>query len=232
MLHPAAQLFKGCHLLHLSKMSSECLLKFYLLLWFTLHFCHITASYQYQCEARQLMSSIRFARRIRSRVQALLLHYKEQELGDSKFEDRNLMLKTLPSLNTDYFTWLHMQHTERLDMAVRDLHIFLILLDANREQIVEEKNGQMDMLTRSMYNVQLDVKDLILHVKSQLNKMNSQRHSPSGQTVTQQPPPPSLLRPRLSWHKRLQGYVVLRDLERYLGKVVRDFILLKSKYRK
>ncbi|XP_018606073.1 cardiotrophin-2-like [Scleropages formosus] len=212
-------------------MPMVCRLKFYLLLLFTLESCHITESHKHQHGDRRLSSSIHFTRRIRSRIQTLLMHYKEQELGDSKFEDRSLMLKTLPSLNTDYFTWLHMKDTERLNRALRDLNIFLIHLDANRKQIEEGMNGQTDTVTRSMYGVQLDVQDLLHHIKSQLNRMSSQG-GPSGEMVTKQPLPLSLLQPQLSWHKRLQGYVVLRDLERYLGKLVRDFILLRSRYRK
>uniref|UniRef100_A0A8C9SRE3 Uncharacterized protein n=1 Tax=Scleropages formosus TaxID=113540 RepID=A0A8C9SRE3_SCLFO len=141
---------------HLSNMPMVCRLKFYLLLLFTLESCHITESHKHQHGDRRLSSSIHFTRRIRSRIQTLLMHYKEQELGDSKFEDRSLMLKTLPSLNTDYFTWLHMKDTERLNRALRDLNIFLIHLDANRKQIEEGMNGQTDTVTRSMYGVQLD----------------------------------------------------------------------------
>lgn len=51
------------------------------------------------------------------------------------------------------------------------------------------------------------------------------------------PPPgnaplPSDSHPKTVWDSRVEGYVILRELDRYLTKLARDFLLLASKTHK
>ncbi|XP_048838208.1 uncharacterized protein LOC125712311 isoform X2 [Brienomyrus brachyistius] len=182
----------------------------------------------YHQRAHSSSNSVRLARRIHARVRALLLQYKLEELGDSEFEDRSLSLQGLPSLKTDYFHWLHMQDSERLRGAVQGLKVFWHHLDQKRQQLEQESRGQLGTITRSMQKVQLDVRDLIYLIKKQLIQVRPADSSLSNHEPPTEAPPP-LFRARLAWHKRLEGYVVLRDLELYLRRLVRDFLLLKGR---
>ena len=54
--------------------------------------------------------------------------------------------------------------------------------------------------------------------------------SPPRRTSSATPPPSSTAPPRQTlWVSRLEGYIILRDLERYLVKLTRDFLFLASK---
>ncbi|XP_072557688.1 uncharacterized protein [Paramormyrops kingsleyae] len=189
----------------------------------------------YHQRAHSSSNSVRLARRILTRVRALLLQYKLEELGDSEFEDRSLSLQDLPSLKTDYFHWLHMQDSERLRGAVQGLKVFWHHLDLKRQQLKQECRGRPGRLTRSMQKVQLDMRDLIYLTKKQLIQVShadsslSNHEPPMEAPLTEAPPPTPSFWARLAWHKRLEGYVVLRDLERYLRRLVRDFMLLKAR---
>uniref|UniRef100_A0A3B3QEF9 Ciliary neurotrophic factor n=1 Tax=Paramormyrops kingsleyae TaxID=1676925 RepID=A0A3B3QEF9_9TELE len=174
----------------------------------------------YHQRAHSSSNSVRLARRILTRVRALLLQYKLEELGDSEFEDRSLSLQDLPSLKTDYFHWLHMQDSERLRGAVQGLKVFWHHLDLKRQQLKQECRGRPGRLTRSMQKL-----IQVSHADSSLSNHELPMEAP----LTEAPPPTPSFWARLAWHKRLEGYVVLRDLERYLRRLVRDFMLLKAR---
>ncbi|KAG9351645.1 hypothetical protein JZ751_022896 [Albula glossodonta] len=178
--------------------------------------------------------SFRFTRRIRAHVQELLLQYKEQQLGDWQYEDRTLVLQTLPSINTDYSHLVRMQDSERLSVASKDLQTFLVHLDMRRQQMEREKSHHRGKrrpgLTQAMLSIQKDLKDLIRQINSQLGRLNSTTlsHAPSSSVPLPQPPPTPLLPLQDLWSSRQLGYIILRDLERYLGKLARDFIILRT----
>ncbi|XP_036392427.1 cardiotrophin-2-like [Megalops cyprinoides] len=195
----------------------------------------------YQQRALKFSYSLRFTIRIRTSVQELFLKFKAQELGDPQFEDRRLVLHTLPSISVDYSKWLHMQDVERLGLAARDLRSFWVHLDLQRRQIEEERGerkGQRNRLIQAVLAIQVDLQKLAHQINSQLRylwSVASTRPLPcplSGPTHS--PPEKLLLLPQFlppeTWCRRLQGYVILRDLERYLAKLSRDFTLLKSRH--
>ncbi|KAJ7995965.1 hypothetical protein DPEC_G00232170 [Dallia pectoralis] len=188
--------------------------------------------------AKALSYSLKSTRGTHARVKQLLERYKEEQLDDVKFEDRNLELRTLPSLSTDFSQWLQMKDWERLSAASRDLHTFWAHLDMKRREIEAEEMGHgarsrrkaILRIPESMQCIQTDLRDLMTKVNFQLRSVNSSSVSPaSGHPASQSAGLEGTS--RTLWASRLEGYIILRDLERYLTKLTRDFILLQNKHR-
>ncbi|CAB1352669.1 unnamed protein product [Coregonus sp. 'balchen'] len=188
--------------------------------------------------------SLKSTRCTHARVQQLLRRYKEELLDDKQFEDRDLELQTIPSLSTDFYHWLQMKDWERLSAASRDLHTFWAHLDMKRkemegdkvEQRAAHRMGSMGKakltIPESIQCIQTDLRDLMTKVNFQLRYVNSSSVSPTSPPALTHPVSPSASHQAPSkslWNSRLEGYVILRDLERYLTKLARDFILLKTK---
>ncbi|XP_066552356.1 cardiotrophin-2 [Amia ocellicauda] len=179
-----------------------------------------------QQQGETFATSLRFSRKILTRVRNLLFQYKEQLMGDSQFEDRLTMLRSLPVLGVGYSQWRSMEDKDRLTAAAQDLKVFWDHLDVKRIQLKEESKRQSSTVVTAMQNIQMDLRDLIAQVHSQLQAMNATVPAPREEEI-----PSSLMVPTLEWHSKLMGYIILRDLDRYMNKVVRDYILLKVKYR-
>ncbi|XP_026105351.1 uncharacterized protein LOC113077106 [Carassius auratus] len=253
--------------------------------------------------ALSFTNSLRLTRTIRARVQQVLSRYKQQLFGDELFEYRELMLSTLPAVTVSYQTWLHMQDNERLRLASHNLQTFWTHLEAQRQQLERERDATKDRreqrrdkrgkpqlnLCQSFVSLQIDLRDLMKQVNSQLNSLSitastkspplhtlhstsssspipSMHHSTESTTVLQTPSQMnnprsstqssvSLLQPtqasaasvftggKLSvdtqrtttaetsrWIQHLRGYVILRDLERYLSRLARDYAVLQAKH--
>ncbi|KAK2911907.1 hypothetical protein QQF64_027772 [Cirrhinus molitorella] len=254
--------------------------------------------------ALSFTNSMRLTRTIRARVQQLLSRYKQQLFGDELFEYRELMLTTLPAVTVSYQTWLHMQDTERLRLASHNLQNFWTHLEGQRQQLEREtdptkerreqrigKRGKRQpSLSQSFASLQIDLRDLMKQVNSQLNSLRitastkspllhpvhspstipSMHHSTESTTVLLKPthvdnphsstaststgektsvsfPQPTqtpiFTGSKLSvdtqqtttaetsrWVQHLRGYVILRDLERYLSRLARDYAVLQAKY--
>ncbi|XP_021473961.2 uncharacterized protein LOC110533775 [Oncorhynchus mykiss] len=233
---------------------SSCLCLFQMSVWWQVLFLQffLTLSCVYQCCAsppgllKSYSYSLKSIRCTHTRVQQLLRRYKEEQLDNKQFEDRSLEWQTLPSLSTDFYHWLQMKDWERLSAASRDLHTFWAHLDMKRREIEREEVGQgaahrmgsrgkpKPSIPERIQHILTDLRDLMTKVNFQLRCVNSSNVSPTS--------PPALTRavstpsshqaPSKSlWTSRLEGYVILRDLERYLTKLARDFILLKTKHR-
>ncbi|XP_035288560.1 uncharacterized protein LOC118235404 [Anguilla anguilla] len=182
--------------------------------------------------------SLRLTQKIRACVQGLLPQYKEQQFGDRLYEDHTV-LKILPSsLDMKYSQWISMQDWERLSTAPKYLHTFWVHLEIRRQQMKKFwKNrageNKAKHLIQAMSRIQEHLQDLIGKVTSQLGSLNGASFpqaspSPTPQVLT---PPTYLLRTQDLWVSWKGGYIVLRDLEHYLGKLARDFIFLKAKHR-
>uniref|UniRef100_A0A672JKM6 Uncharacterized protein n=1 Tax=Salarias fasciatus TaxID=181472 RepID=A0A672JKM6_SALFA len=177
-------------------------------------------------------NSFRLTRSTRTRVQQLLSKYKEQQLGNKDFEDRSRQLSDLPSLSTDYSRWLNLTDLDRLHAAFRDMQAYWSKLEWKRKQLEKEENQQMGVqaarttLPQRIKHIQLDLRDLMNQVSTQLSHMRR-----SG-TIPTSVPPRSPSEPDSSsqtvWDSRVEGYVILRDLDLYLTKLARDFLLLAS----
>uniref|UniRef100_A0A8C1MV32 Ciliary neurotrophic factor n=2 Tax=Cyprinus carpio TaxID=7962 RepID=A0A8C1MV32_CYPCA len=191
--------------------------------------------------ALSFSNSLRLTRTIRTSVQHLLSRYKQQLFGDELFEYRDLMLSTLPAVTVSYQTWLHMQDTERLRLASHNLQTFWTHLEGQRQQLERErdatkerrgKRGKLQSTLRQRFvSLQIDLRDLMKQVSSQLNSLSI--------TVSTKSPLLHLLHatsssgplPKTSrWIQHLKGYVILRDLERYLSRLARDYAMLQAKY--
>ncbi|XP_043095781.1 uncharacterized protein LOC122345582 [Puntigrus tetrazona] len=258
--------------------------------------------------ALSFSNSLRLTLSIRARVQQLLSRYKQQLFGDELFEYRELMLNTLPAVTVSYRTWLRMQDTERLRLASRNLQTFWTHLEVQRQQLERERDATKERreqrrgkrgrpqltLCQRFDSLQVDLRDLMKQVNSQLNSLSitastnspllhatssssptpSMHHSTESTTILQTPtqtddhrsstqsstsvtekisvslPQPTQASAGLiftgsqlsvdtlqtttaemsRWIQHLRGYVILRDLERYLSRLARDYSVLQSKY--
>ncbi|XP_072445294.1 cardiotrophin-2-like [Chiloscyllium punctatum] len=168
--------------------------------------------------------SLTLARKILQEVRDLFIKYKHEKLGSPTFEDYNMMLSSLPTTAIEYMDWLEMQDVDRLLLNTKDLYTFWIHVDFKR--IDELTDCQESAMSKSMEVVSLDLRDLISQLNSQISALNSTSPEPQDLTL-----PNNVLNPGHDWHSKLQGYIIFRDLETYLNKVIRDFTLLKTKYR-
>ncbi|XP_020485892.1 uncharacterized protein [Labrus bergylta] len=172
-------------------------------------------------------NSFRLTRSTRTRVQQLQKKYKEEQLGNTQFEDRSRQLKDLPTLSTDFYAWLNMTDWERLHAAFCDMQAYWNKLDRTRKQIEGKQQlaGQASRITlpRRIRHIQLDLRDLMGQVSSQMRYMQSSWTKPT--SPTQLDPETSS---KTEWDSRVEGYIILRDLDLYLTKLARDFLLLAS----
>ncbi|XP_023867436.1 cardiotrophin-2-like [Salvelinus sp. IW2-2015] len=231
--------------------SSPCL--FQMAVWWCVLFplFFLTLSCVYPCCAstpgllQAYSYSLKSTRCTHARVQQLLMRYKEELLEDKQFEDRDLELQTIPSLSTDFYHWLQMKDWERLSAASQDLHTFWAHLDMKRKEMEVDKVEQRaahwmgtrgkakTTIPQGIHRIQTDLRDLMTKVNFQLRCVNSSSVSPTSPPTLTRAVSPSSSHQALSkslWTSRLEGYVILRDLERYLTKLARDFILLKTKH--
>ncbi|XP_061608653.1 uncharacterized protein LOC133467616 [Phyllopteryx taeniolatus] len=170
-------------------------------------------------------NSFRLARSARNRVQQLLLRYKEQRLGDKNFEDRGGHLKDLPLLSTDFDSWLHLTDWERLHAALSDMQAYRTSLEWKRKELETEEKEKTahNTLSQSIKHIELDLRDLMSQVKSQMSYIKNASRKPSFPTVR------TPMMSKTVWESHVEGYIILRDLDLYLTKLARDFLLLASK---
>ncbi|XP_077087319.1 uncharacterized protein LOC143739079 [Siphateles boraxobius] len=261
--------------------------------------------------ALSFSNSLRLTRTVRARVQQLLSLYKQQVFGGELFEYGDLKLNTLPTVTVSYQTWLHMQDTERLGLASHYLQTFWTHLEGQRQQFDRERDATkkrreqridrrgrpQPTLCQSFVGLQIDLRDLMRQVNSQLKsitQVSASTKSPllhSLHSTSSSSPFPSMHHftdstrklesprptdnPRSSthftvqssqilnsahrgltsatekttvsllqhirastlttggeslWIQHLRGYVILRDLERYLRRLARDYTVLQAKY--
>ncbi|XP_037604553.1 uncharacterized protein LOC119475692 isoform X1 [Sebastes umbrosus] len=175
-------------------------------------------------------NSFRLTRSTRTRVQQLQRKYKEQQLGNKHFEDRNRQLKDLPLLSTDFDSWLELTDWERLHAAFWDMQAYWNMLERKRKQLEREEREQLvaravgTTLPQSIRHIQLDLRDLMSQVSSQMSYMRNSWTKPTSPT-----PLNPQTRSKTEWDSRVEGYIILRDLDLYLTKLARDFLLLASK---
>ncbi|XP_067463862.1 uncharacterized protein [Thunnus thynnus] len=168
----------------------------------------------------------------RNRVKTLLREYKKHQLENVDFEDKGRQLKDLPLLSTDFYSWLQLTDWERLHTALWDMQSFWNVLELKRKQLEKEKEERMPASTsipRSIKHVQLDLRDLMNKVSSQMSKMKRSWVKPTSLTVRTHLNPEA--NSKTVWDSRVEGYIILRDLDLYLTKLARDFLLLASRTR-
>ncbi|XP_051978016.1 uncharacterized protein LOC127639805 [Xyrauchen texanus] len=141
-------------------------------------------------------NSLRLTRTIRACVQQLLSRYKQQLFGDELFEYRERMVRTLPAVTVNYRTWLHMKEIERLRLASRHLHTFWTHLEYQRQQLEREMDQMKDRreqrrdkrgrpqptLCQSFKGLQIDLRDLMRQVNSQLISLSIRQDPESTST--------------------------------------------------
>ncbi|XP_072230806.1 uncharacterized protein [Leuresthes tenuis] len=176
-------------------------------------------------------TSFRLAKSTRTRVQQLLRRYKVQQLGNMHFEDRSQQLRDLPFLSTDFNKWLQLSDWDRLHAAFWDVRAYWNMLEGKRKQLENEEKEQMVVrsapttLPQSIKHVQLDLRDLMSKVSRQMSSMRESWIKPTPSTVHLNSGPST----KTLWDSRVEGYIILRDLDLYLTKLARDFLLLASK---
>ncbi|XP_034540141.1 uncharacterized protein LOC117813133 [Notolabrus celidotus] len=175
-------------------------------------------------------NSFRLARSTRTRIQLLQKKYKEEKWWHKHFEDRGWPVNGLPSLSTDFYSWLNLTDWDRLHAAFRDLQVYWTRLERKRKELeMEEKEklaGQAarPTLSERIMHIQLDLRDLMSKISIQMRHMRSSWTKPT--SLPHLDPETS---PRREWDSRPEGYIILRELDLYLTKLARDFLLLASK---
>uniref|UniRef100_A0A3Q2NPC1 Uncharacterized LOC105929362 n=1 Tax=Fundulus heteroclitus TaxID=8078 RepID=A0A3Q2NPC1_FUNHE len=157
----------------------------------------------------------------------LLFSQKEQQMGNIHFEDRSHHLRDLPSLSTDFNDWLQLSDWDRLHGALGDIQTYWSMLEWKRKQMEKEQKvlRTASSLLQSIKHVQLDLRDLMSKVSSQMRIVRGSWVRPTPAAARQNPQRSS----RTVWQSRVEGYIILRDLDLYLTKLARDFLLLASK---
>ncbi|KAK2881861.1 uncharacterized protein [Channa argus] len=180
-------------------------------------------------QRKEYNNSFLLTRFTRTRVQLLLKKYKEQYLENKHFEDRGRQLKGLPLLSTDFYSWLNLTDWERLHTAFRDMQVYWNKLEWQRKQMEKEERRRpavQSTLLKSFKHIQHDLRDLINQVSSQMSNINSSWVKPTLPTIQSFNLDASS---KIVWDRRVECYVILRDLDLYLTKLARDFLLLASK---
>ncbi|XP_076024599.1 uncharacterized protein LOC143014522 isoform X3 [Genypterus blacodes] len=166
----------------------------------------------------------------RAHVQQLLWTYKEQQLGNKHFEIRSGQLRGLPLLSTDFYSWLKLTDWDRLHAAFWDLNAYRNMLEKKRKQLeneAKETAHTTNTLPQSIEYIELDLRDLMRKVRSQMNHVKNSGTRPTMPTVHSSISPH--LKSQMMWDSQVEGYIILRDLNLYLTKLARDFLLLASK---
>ncbi|XP_055513386.1 uncharacterized protein LOC129710456 [Leucoraja erinacea] len=167
--------------------------------------------------------SLNLSMKILRDVRDLLSTYKQERMGNAAFEDHSVDLRSLPRSGNVYSHWLQMQDLERLLQNAEDLHIFWVHVDFKRVDEVGE--CRQCAVSKSLEIISLDLRDLLAQLSSQIVGLKSSPPEPMGFSL----PISCTITPN-KWLSHLQAYIIFRDLEIYLNKVVRDFILLSAKY--
>uniref|UniRef100_A0A3P9JYL6 Ciliary neurotrophic factor n=1 Tax=Oryzias latipes TaxID=8090 RepID=A0A3P9JYL6_ORYLA len=184
-----------------------------------------------QVQRNRYTNSFSLARSTRSRVQQLLKKYKEQELGNLDFAGRSQQLTDLPLLSTDFDSWLQLSDWDRLHAAFLDMQAYWNILERKRVDLEKEEKAHSWLrktrisLPQRFKHIQLDLRDLMNQVSSQMRFTRRSWMKPTPAAVHLN----SERSPRADWDSRVEGYIALRDLDLYLTKLARDFLLLASK---
>uniref|UniRef100_A0A3B3BC97 Ciliary neurotrophic factor n=1 Tax=Oryzias melastigma TaxID=30732 RepID=A0A3B3BC97_ORYME len=154
---------------------------------------------------------------------------KEQELGNLDFDDRSHQLGGLPLLSTDFDSWLQLSDWDRLHAAFLDIQAYWNILERKRVELEKEEKAHSWLrktrisLPQRFRHIQLDLRDL-------MNQVSSQMRFTRRSWIRPTPAPVHLSSERgRDWDSRVEGYIALRDLNLYLTKLARDFLLLASK---
>ncbi|KAI3373555.1 hypothetical protein L3Q82_022151 [Scortum barcoo] len=125
---------------------------------------------------------------------------------------------------------------ERLHAAFWDMQAYWNMLEWKRKQLEREETEEREQmagrtvrttLPQRMRHVQLDLRDLMSQVSSQMSQMRSSWVKPTSPRARFPLNPDT--GSRTVWDRRVDGYIILRDLDLYLTKLARDFLLLASK---
>ncbi|XP_078278518.1 uncharacterized protein LOC144606364 [Rhinoraja longicauda] len=143
-------------------------------------------------------------------------------MGNAAFEDHSVNLRGLPRSDNVYSQWLQMQDLDRLMRNAEDLHVFWVHVDFKR--VDEAGECQQCALSKSLEVISLDLRDLLAQLSSQIVGLKSSPPAPVDVSFPISCPSTN------KWLSHLQAYIIFRDLETYLNKVVRDFTLLTAKY--
>nr|XP_049597878.1 uncharacterized protein LOC125981876 [Syngnathus scovelli] len=109
------------------------------------------------------------------------------------------------------------------------MQVYKSKLELKRKELeMEEKEKTVNnILTQSIKHIELDLRDLMSQVSSQMTCIKSSERQANFPTI--RTPLNQSTTSKTLWEKRLEGYIILRDLDLYLTKLARDFILLGSK---
>ncbi|XP_019719925.1 uncharacterized protein LOC109512541 [Hippocampus comes] len=125
------------------------------------------------------------------------------------------------------------QDWERLQAAFSDMQAYRNRLEWKRKELereAKEKKGVQTLLNtlpKNIKHVEMDLRDLMSHVSNHMSYIKTSNRTSNLPTVWTPLNPSSIS--KTLWEKRVDGYIILRDLDLYLTKLARDFLLLASK---
>ncbi|XP_070411415.1 uncharacterized protein [Nothobranchius furzeri] len=111
------------------------------------------------------------------------------------------------------------------------MQVYWNMLEKKRKQLEREQmelntvHATQHSLIQHFRHIQLDLRDLMSQVSSQMKLMRNSWIRPA-LSIVHMHPEGSV---KTLWDSRVEGYIVLRDLDLYLTKLARDFLLLASK---
>ncbi|XP_039394266.1 interleukin-27 subunit alpha-like [Mauremys reevesii] len=160
-------------------------------------------------------SSLKLARKLLVETKILTQQFVSERLAGAKLPFPGLSNSgLLPPTSRTAQQWLALPALRRLREMRRALGLF--------RGYVEVVGRREPGLARGLHEISLDLRDLMHHVDYQVGG--------SGQPAPQPPGPPGaprILQHPSDWSNLQESYLVLRAMETFLGRVVRDFTLLR-----
>ncbi|XP_053871100.1 LOW QUALITY PROTEIN: interleukin-27 subunit alpha-like [Malaclemys terrapin pileata] len=159
-------------------------------------------------------SSLKLARKLLAETKILTQQFVSERLAGAKLPFPVLAKSgILPPMSCTAQQWLALPALQRLREMRRALVVF-----RGYVQILGRKDPG---LAQGLEEISLDLRDLMHHIDYQVWGSGQPTLPPPG------PPAPPILQHPSAWSNLQESYLVLRAMETFLGRVVREFTLLR-----
>ncbi|CAM2114864.1 unnamed protein product [Caretta caretta] len=164
----------------------------------------------------EFRSSLKLARKLQAETKILMQLFVSEHLAGAKLPFPVLSKSgLLPPMSLRAQQWLALPALQRL----REMRQALVMFRGYMEILGSREQERGDAgLAQGLEEISLDLRDLTHHVDYQVWG--------SGQPDLPPPAPPRILQHPSEWSNLQESYLVLRAMETFLGRVVRDFTLL------
>ncbi|CAM4566447.1 unnamed protein product [Lepidochelys olivacea] len=164
----------------------------------------------------EFRSSLKLGRKLQAETKILMQLFVSEHLAGAKLPFPVLSKSgLLPPMSLRAQRWLALPALQRL----REMRQALVMFRGYMEILGSREQERGDAgLAQGLEEISLDLRDLTHHVDYQVWG--------SGQPDLPPPAPPRILQHPSEWSNLQESYLVLRAMETFLGRVVRDFTLL------